>query len=185
MRIVFMFILSVILFSFKQENEDYILWKKTRLLTWDDFKGRPEKRFAVASTHYVLYRYVSEDNGKIYAHVLSCFLPKESWKRKNYSDEYILRHEQKHFDIVELYARKLRKVLTTISVKNEEDAEEKLDALYKIYDKKMDVFQNLYDDETNNSMDSEKQKQWEENIDAGIDSLNAYQANTIKLKLYN
>ena len=183
MRIVFMFILSVILFSFKQEHEDYILWKKSRLLTWDDFKGKPERRFAVASTHYVLYRYVSKDNAGIYANVLACFLPKESWKRKSYSDEYILRHEQKHFDIVELYARKLRKALISITVINEADAQEKLDSLYKIYDKEMDVFQDLYDDETNNSMDSKKQQQWEVAIDTAIESLNDQQASSIKLKL--
>lgn len=170
------------LFSFIQEEET-ILWKKSRQLTWDDYRGKPKRRFAAASTVYSLHRFVTEDeNGNITAHVEALFYPNDSWKRSDWINESLLEHERKHFDVVELFARKYRKALITIKVSDKENAERQVDELYDKFSKEMDVFQDAYDDKTNSSMDTPVQRQWEKNIELGLDSFAAYQKTAIILK---
>ena len=53
-------------------------------------------------------------DAKVYAH----FYPDKSWVIKEQSSEHILNHEQLHFDITELHARKFRKQLSTLKVSN-------------------------------------------------------------------
>jgi hypothetical protein len=163
-------------------NDEAMVWQKNRKLTWDDYQGKRQKRFAAASTVYSMYRTIAKtSSGNIIATVKALFYPKDSWK-SNWIDDALLAHEQKHFDIVELYARKLRKQLTLIKVRNEEDAEQKLDSLHKIIDAEMDAYQDKYDDETNYSMAHNAQASWIRKIDASIDSLSTYQSTEVKLK---
>ncbi|MFI5140330.1 MAG: DUF922 domain-containing protein, partial [Sphingobacteriales bacterium] len=129
-----------------------------------------------------MYRNVSKtSSGSIIVTVKALFYPKDSWK-SNWIDDALLAHEQKHFDIVELYARKLRKQLSEIKVHNEEDAQHKLDSVHKIIDAEMDAFQDKYDDETNFSMAHDEQISWIKKIDAAIDNLSACQNTEVKLK---
>jgi predicted secreted Zn-dependent protease len=113
--------------------------------------------------------------------IKACFYPKDSWKG-NYIDDALLAHEQKHFDIVELYARKLRKQLMEIKVQDQEDAQQKLDSLHKIIDAEMDAYQDKYDEESDYSMAHDKQVAWIKRIDAVMDSLANYQNTEIRLK---
>lgn len=184
MRLYFIILLiGCICISFKQDNkEEVIVWQKNRRLTWDDYKGKPERRFAAASTVYSMYRYVYKDaNGNILASIKAHFYPNDSWKSK-WIDDALLAHEQRHFDIVELYARKLRKQLAQIKVKNKEDAQQKLDSLHKIIDTDMDAYQDKYDEETNYSMAHDKQVAWIKEIDKAIEKLSAYENTEVKLK---
>ncbi len=136
--IIFLFFVSI---SFVQDD-NAMVWQKKRKLTWNDYRGKPQhNRFAAASTVYSMYRHIYKDaNGNITASIKACFYPTDSWKG-NYIDDALLAHEQKHFDIVELYARKLRKQLMQIKVRSEEDAQQKLDSLHKIIDAEMDAYQ--------------------------------------------
>lgn len=171
--------------AFVQDDgkEEVIVWQKNRKLTWDDYQGKRQKRFAAASTVYSMYRNISKtQSGDIIATVKAYFYPNDSWK-SHWIDDALLAHEQKHFDIVELYARKLRKQLSQIKVRNEEDANAKLDSLHKIIDAEMDKFQDKYDDETNSSMEHDAQIDWIKKIDTAIDSLSAYQNTDVKLKI--
>lgn len=129
-----------------------------------------------------MYRDVYEDSAHhIMASVKAIFYPNDSWKG-SYIDDALLAHEQRHFDIVELYARKLRKQLSELIVKDEKDAQQKLDSLHAFIDKEMDVFQDKYDKETDYSMAHEEQINWIKKIDDAIDSLSAYQNTEVKLK---
>ena len=170
--------------SFKQDDgEDVIVWQKNHRLTWNDYKGKPQhNRFAAASTVYSMHRHIYKDaNGNIMASIKAHFYPQDSWKG-SYLDDALLAHEQKHFDIVELYARKLRKQLMEIKVRNEEDAQQKMDSLHKIIDDEMDAYQDKYDKESDYSMAHDEQAAWIKQIDAAIDSLSAYQNTEVKFK---
>ncbi len=106
--------------SFILPDNDVILWKKDRPLTWDDFKGKPPKRFAVASTNYdILQKVLSINKDSSCVEVKAVFFSNKSWKREKWIDKTVLIHEQKHFDIVELYARKLRKLIRSNTYKSE------------------------------------------------------------------
>jgi uncharacterized protein DUF922 len=182
--IAFLLLVSCSNTSFTQDdgNEEKMIWQKSRRLTWDDYKGKRQKRFAAASTVYSMYRTIYVDSAKnIIASVKAVFYPKDSWKG-NYLDDALLAHEQRHFDIVELYARKLRKQLGKIKVKDKKDAEQKLDSLHAIIDKEMDAFQDKYDKDTDYSMARDEQQSWIQKIDAAIESLVAYQNTEVRLK---
>jgi hypothetical protein len=166
-------------------TEEKMIWQKSRRLTWNDYKGKKQKRFAAASTVYSMYRkiYVNADKN-IMASVKAVFYPKDSWKG-NYLDDALLAHEQRHFDIVELYVRKFRKQLSEIKVKDEKDAQQKLDSLHALIDKDMDAYQDKYDEDTDYSMAHDEQQSWIQKIDAAIDSLVAYQNTEVKLHFYS
>ncbi len=183
MRYLILFITVLFCFSFYKEDE-VISWSKDRKLTWGDYKGKPQKRFAAASTVYSLGRKVlNGKDGAIVARISAYFYCNDSWKNVNWINESVLAHEQKHFDIVELYARKFRKGMSEMILSNFKDAEEKVDSLYEVINKEMDVFQDKYDDETNGSMDSEGQKKWNNNIDNEITALGKFQNSLVTLKI--
>src|ERR1700751_1707415 len=92
-----------------QTNEISIIWQEGHLLTWSDFKGRPENPNSVASTSYDIIKRIIDYGDSATIIIRAVFFPYKSWKRKGRNDEDILIHEQRHFDIAELYARKLRK----------------------------------------------------------------------------
>lgn len=188
MRLLLLF-LSFIVLSFVAssttgtfpENE-VIVWNKDRPLTWNDFKGKPAKRFAVASTNYDIKKIieqVSKDSSTV--DIKAIFLCNKSWKKESWIDETVLIHEQKHFDIVELYARKLRKLVHSQSYTSFSDLKEKSDSLYAVIDKAMDVYQDEYDEKTEGSMNGEQQRIWNTKIMDQIKELDAYAATTMKI----
>ncbi len=169
-------------FSFCEDDE-VITWSKERKLTWNDYKGKPKRRFAAASTVYSLGRKVFEAQGKVQARVEAYFYCKDSWKKEDWISQSVLDHEQKHFDIVELYARRIRKQMSQITFTSIKNAEEKLDSLYQIENAAMDKYQDKYDNETDGSMDGDAQRKWQKQIDDEITALDAYKSTIIFLKL--
>lgn len=73
-------------------------------------------------------------------------------------DSVILSHEQLHFDIAELYARKFRKQLSETQFSTDIKAEVK--ELYQKVLKELYIYQNKYDRETNFSRDRKQQQYW-------------------------
>jgi hypothetical protein len=178
----FLFILIGI-FCFSFLEEDVIVWSKDRKLTWDDYKGKVQRRFAAASTVYSLGRKVLLEDNKPVARIQAYFYCNDSWRNVDWISESVLAHEQKHFDIVELFCRKIRKQITEMTFKDLKDAEVKVDSLYEIYNKEMDVYQDKYDDESNGSMDSAGQKKWVSKINSELKALDKYEDSFVKLKL--
>ncbi len=170
---------SLFLFlSFKQKTEkEIILWQEDRPLTWDDFKGKPERRFAAASTSYDILKTVNKNSVEIKA----VFFTQTSWKKTSWINDQVLAHEQKHFDIVELYARKLRKQIKETKFTSYEDLKTKLEVLYDANDKAMDKYQDLYDEETDGSMNGDKQREWQKKIMKEIKDLDAYKETVLKI----
>jgi hypothetical protein len=184
-KIFFKYILLFFIFLFisaAKYDDSVLLWQENKPLTWADFKGKPEKRFAAASTHYDIFKTLSVQNQKkANVKIEAVFFRNKSWKNKNWINESVLRHEQKHFDIVELFARKLRKSISACTFKNNSDLNTKTDSLYKMYDKEMDVYQDKYDDETDGSMNGEKQREWEKIIMLEITNLNEFKNTTFSV----
>ncbi len=99
-------------------------------------------------------------------------------KRPN--DEELLKHEQGHFDLSELEARKrnadkkkaLDKLEGTGSTPQEAEADldKKLDEHTKEVNKGLNEKQEQYDNETDHSKNGAKQKEWNKKIDDGLKS---------------
>lgn len=165
--------LSIVLFglvalvgflSFKGGDEEAIPWSKSRRLTWEDYKGKPQKRFAAASTVYSLSRVVFSENQKVFVKIQPFFWCNDSWKKKDWINDDVLEHEQTHFDIVELYAREFRKQAQAITCSSEADAEKQVEKIYHEIDKQLDAYQDKYDNETDGSMNGDAQHKWNKKV---------------------
>lgn len=149
------------------QQEEIIPWSADRKLQWSDFKGKYLKtEWAAATTaSSISYSFSTyEKDGQVYVDfVVGCeFYPKKSWYRPDMVDDLILSHEQLHFDIAELHARKFRKRLaeTRFTANIKEEVRE----IYKEVLKELYIFQNRYDHETNFSRNAEKQLAWNKMI---------------------
>ncbi|QCX02272.1 DUF922 domain-containing protein [Aggregatimonas sangjinii] len=151
--------------SFGQQ-ESQIPWSQEVRLTWADFKGKPTSDDAAATTASgISYRFSTNTWGnqvEIEFVVTTHFYPEKSWYRPELCDAQILRHEQLHFDISEVFARKMRTRLAATKFTKDVKAE-----VAKIYDEinmALYAFQNRYDNETNFSRHREKQSEWNRKI---------------------
>lgn len=153
---------------FSSENDNVkIEWNESKRLTWADFQGHPQGAADyVASTNSGIsfsFSY-SEKNGKrnLEYTVKSNFYPKLSWYKPDLVSEYILKHEQAHFDISELYARILRKKLSEANFS--ENLKEEIEQIYEGNEMERRATQNKFDDETDHSKIPENEYKWRKYI---------------------
>ena len=116
-KLLFLFLLVTMQIN-SQKNE-YLKWSNDIKLKWDDFQrlGQEEIRSGgiIAAMTVVYYDYQQLNNGRITPPV-AFFDKLKSWSITN--DSLALAHEQVHFDIYELYARKMRKDFLNLYSKN-------------------------------------------------------------------
>lgn len=179
------FLLSLFLLSFYQKKDERIIWSKDRLLTWEDFKGKaPGSGPYGAITFSGIGRDFIYNNGLITLNTGAFFYPKKSWVKEKARNEYLLKHEQVHFDITEIYARKFRKkILETKFKANGDKAKKKLLSLYSVVYKKWRAYQDLYDKETTFPINKAKQLEWNDRIARELKELEAYSEPEIIIKL--
>ena len=96
------------------QEESLICWKEDHLLKWSDFQGIPDhsspwNAVCAASIKVVGYW----DSGLPNFEITNCFDKKMSWTKDTTSISS-LTHEQLHFDIAEIHARKMRKAVDSL-----------------------------------------------------------------------
>jgi len=150
----------------RNKNQDTtnnkIAWSSKYKLSWNDFKCLPDTSMinvnAIASCEIRILE--AKYRNEIPYYKLKCFFNKnKSWTIVNDND--ILKHEQLHFDISELYTRKIRKSYDSLYVKNIKDISI-YEKVYTEYGKKCNNRNDLYDNEV--YFDDIKQKLWIERI---------------------
>ena len=152
---------------FSQKIEESIIWNANEKLVWANFKGKipPSAASAAITASGISYKYSANllhHEVKLDFEVTAFFYPNESWYKPTLCDDHVLSHEQLHFDIAELFARKMRKRLNETSFSDNVKAEVK--DIYKEILKELADFQHLYDWETNFSRNKEKQLLWNKKI---------------------
>ncbi len=161
-------------------SDEVISWRDDIKLTWSEFKGVPKPNMsavAVTASGITFEFSVKETGSRIVsfdANVFAHFYPNKSWYIKEESDNHILAHEQLHFDITELYARKFRKQIVQLNVTNNLKSE--LRSLHNNINKEVAIAQNLYDQESNNSVNREFQAKWEKFVKQELIKLDAYKS---------
>jgi hypothetical protein len=137
-----------------------LMWEADRKLSWDDFQGKPDYNFGDVSalTSSGIIHYKGCEDGKIIYKVQAYFEKNHSWVKPEAYTDHHLAHEQIHFDITELYARKLRKALEKREFKCGE--EERFDAFVANFLRKWQTAQINYDNQTHYSMKPAKQNEW-------------------------
>lgn len=160
------------------QTEDTIIWNENYRLSWDNFKAKADSMSdAVALTASgITFGYsISQSSNRIVdfkTTVEAHFYPEKSWFKKLKADDYILSHEQLHFDITELHSRKFRKDISQLRISSR--LKKQLDDLHAKHLKNLSEMQNKYDYETQHSIDTIKQQQWHLYIQMELEKLAYY-----------
>jgi hypothetical protein len=153
--------------------EDNILWSSKRKLIWNDFRGIPDTSRTnvgalTTSKIEITENYIIDGIPK---YLLRCyFIRSKSWT--TVSDESTLLHEQLHFDIDELFTRKIRKAFDSLNVKKVKDYQI-YDNIYIFYGKKCETYQTLYDNQV--YFNDNQQQQWIKKVEAELLRLKKYE----------
>ena len=164
-------------------NTDTLYWNDGVKLSWDDFKGKSNNSGGYAALTYTVIAldYDINSNGQTFnpTFTVKCaFLKSKSWVKRNdpkSKTPEILAHEQLHFTIAEITARKLRRNLKAMQYTKNYKKE-----INEIYNKTLDEgekMQQRYDKETNHSIDKEAQKRWSYLIESDLGYMMGYQSN--------
>lgn len=145
-------------------SEEKMTWNQERPLQWSDFKGKPKPALGfVASTNSGIsfsYSYkITNGQRSTQFEVSSFFYPLESWYLQGEVNAYILKHEQTHFDISELHARKLKKRLEAAHFSDE--LKKEVETIYHDIEQKRKAMQDAFDLESDHSKNEEGEEQWE------------------------
>ena len=160
----------LMLLSVNQSN--LIQWSAERKLTWADFKAAPDKNStnAALTSSRINIDFGYNNNGLKY-NIKCRFDQNLSWGR--IKNDYILAHEQGHFDIAEIHARKLHKQLKAYKF-NIRTVGSDVNQIYAAVMKEHHALQSQYDNETDYSRNTEKQALWREKIEHDLNSLQEF-----------
>ncbi|PCJ65007.1 MAG: DUF922 domain-containing protein [Bacteroidetes bacterium] len=162
---VLLFVFTAVCFSYNE-----IIWNQNISLDWNDFSHKPQNDYYAALTASgISYSYtIKETSCDI--EIFAVFDRDESWVNYEKATEMLLEHEQLHFDITEVWARKLRKsVLEATYIDNQV-----LDELYEEHLMGLIIMQAFYDEESHHSLHRNEQIVWEKRIQIELEKLKEY-----------
>ncbi len=152
--------------------ETQIIWNAQRRLKLKDFKGTIENRPFEAATYSGIKYYARALHGKIIINVEAQFNCLNSYFKGSNDVEDVLEHEQGHFDMTEIYARKLRKLFTE-QISSVKDFETMHEALYKRNFNELQLAQDRYDSQI--YKDGSLQQQWTNQIQQDLEMLKKFE----------
>lgn len=162
LTVIILLLISPVAYS-QSAGEETIPWSEKQKLTWADYKGavKTDSDVAASTATYLGIEYNFNNNG--FGYKITCSFSKtKSWGL--HKTDYILAHEQGHFDIAEIFARKLNKQMKDYKFDKDNFKEDLKEIYLKITEEK-EIMQNDYDRETNHSILKEKQTEWLKKID--------------------
>lgn len=141
-----------------------IKWSRARPLNWDDFqaKANSTSEFAALSSTGIslsLTASIFRDEISIEFNVYAYFTPTESWVNPGKRMPELLDHEQLHFDIVEVYVRKIRKRLNQLSF-TPDNYRQLTDEVLEQFSEELDMTHTIYDKETDFGKNKLAQQKW-------------------------
>jgi hypothetical protein len=169
-----LFSISPFLFFSNTDSPDIIYWSEHSRLTWDDFQATPRFDYENISalTSSGIVHYTGCNSGEITYKVRAYFEKHESWVKEEALTTHHLTHEQIHFDITELYARKLRKLLNEQKFLCGQEVE-----FEQFIKNALDGWQHEqqnFDIITRHSLDADNQKEWFYKIEMELSLLDEF-----------
>ncbi len=171
-------VLTALIWGTNATSTDVIYWTTDYKLTWNDFEGDPNYKHdykdisAITVSGIVDYR--GCDEGKIIYKIKSYFEKKNSWVKLAGRNDHTLEHEQVHFDITELYARKLRKELSERAFACGEELA--FETFVNDFLEGWQALQAEYDAETDFSNKHSAQHEWIGKVREELKTLEAYKS---------
>jgi hypothetical protein len=154
------------------DAQEVIVWDSAAKLTWGDFQGKIDSAspYSASTVSGIAYKFRLAGDGYSDS-IKAVFYKGESWVRL--PKDYALIHEQGHFDITEIFARRLRKRLQAF-VPKRGSLGQQLKRLYDEIEGGRVAMENLYDAETKHSADRERQVEWNEWIRKELKALEEF-----------
>ncbi|MEQ8417339.1 MAG: hypothetical protein RIB71_22835 [Imperialibacter sp.] len=157
-------------------NPTVICWSEEVKLTWSDFEGRPDTstvfKDMLAGTSASIQTFYFEDAGLPNYRISHFFQRQVSWFRD--TSALLLLHEQLHFDISELYARRIRKGIDSLRRQKVKDATKYVDLINSEFTERRRK-QRLYDVGTHNGAIDILQEEWNMMIRKELNLLKEYE----------
>ncbi|GAA4384317.1 DUF922 domain-containing protein [Hymenobacter koreensis] len=154
---------------------ELLVWSARRPLTWADFKAKPTSADPLhALTTANIGAQVGCQDYVFSSTVQATFTPSESWvKTPKTASAALLRHEQTHFDLTEVYARRMRQRLKETKF-DCEHLQPAFNNLMKqtIWEWKRE--QQRYDVESNHGLNLVQQQTWEKKVQTRLTELQAF-----------
>ncbi len=150
-----------------------IVWNEDASLRWNNFNGVPNDTVLAAVTYCSIDTQIRIKGEDISIDVRAIFYTDSSWYNKSKIHELTLVHEQGHFDIAELYARKLRKLIAEKIVSGKDYR----NSFQNLYDENYEAYydeQLQYDSETLHGTIQKTQYLWIARIVDALTQLNDY-----------
>jgi len=159
--------------SWSQVNSDILLHWRLEGITWDDFvfkSSSPNGHMALSASYIKVKGYWDKSlpNYKVNA----VFNRELSWTTDTVSTN-LLKHEQLHFDIAELYARKIRVAIDELG-NNDINEDLPYNEIIIILLDSCDRIQDFYDMKTSHGVYIPIQDAWEKTISNELDNLSDY-----------
>ena len=142
-------------------------WADHSTLSWSDFQGAVNAVTdeSAAATHcgigFRTGRLTPDSKPGII--VYNTFYVNKSWVRADARIPEILVHEQGHFDLCEIYTRKLRQRMQGVDM-NSADLRSVLEQIYFDVKSEYENRQQAYEDETTHGTNFAQQSRWRDNI---------------------
>ncbi len=158
-----------ILYSTVSADNNTICYSPNAKLAIGDFKGMPVENsaaIAITSSGFSFKAGFKNSGSKATLIItVSCNFDRNlSWMKERGKNEYVLGHEQHHFDITYLstlaFVKKLKEANFTIS-----NYQDKLKAIYTVTMQEMETLQHQYDGETHHGQLKEEQLSWNRKIE--------------------
>lgn len=171
MKIIHLFVLLFSLSFAQAQSDSRIRWSEAKKITMDDFKAPVDASSTNAALTNTSIKMDMGYNSNGFTYKINCFFDRsKSWMRVK--NDYILAHEQGHFDISEIYARKLNKAMKEYKF-NQKTAGQDLQGIYQRIMTEHEMVQKQYDSETDHSLIKDAQQKWSKRI---ADDLKEYEA---------
>ena len=170
------FLFSFLLLGlFQLQAQEKLEWTEEKL-TWKDFEAKPNRQSQFLANTNSGFSYTwgfgMQASKPIFTYeVHAYFYPEQSWVKKGKETPTLLAHEQLHFDISELYARKMRKWLSAFQPKTINEAKIELKKIHTQVEAERVKMQKAYDKETNHGVLPEEQKRWQKEVNQALELL--------------
>lgn len=153
-------------------SDDILFWNNDEPLTWADFKSNPDSNITASalSSTGIFYKVFDFD----YVAIFCLFRRSTSFTR--IKSDNLLEHEQIHFNINELFARKLNAFV----INNSDNAFMTIDLCISSLDSiknECDLYHESFDQESLFSNKIQKQKEWKLKIENEIEDYVEYEIN--------
>jgi len=174
MKFLYTLLLTFLLAFTQDDKKDMILWSSDYKLQWTDFLGKPAGSLKAMTWSTIDFNVKKIDATQLVLEINAYFLKKQSWRQKDFTDDFVLQHEQTHFNIAEVYTRRLRKKLSGEKYKDTKKAMPEIQKIYNETFSELRAYQKKYDEETKHSINRDEQIKWNKKIADELQDLSKY-----------